>query len=219
MARFTEGRHPGEFILTEGPSAMSRDAVKIPESQTVTPGTLLARIAIAADVVATASAAAANPGSSGTIAMGAPAVTSKVKDGRYKGIAVTATTVRWEDPDGKEIGTSTHGAEFSKGGVKFTITAGGTPNAAGDEFYVDVALDDEDVHHVPYNPLGVDGSDVPSAIAIYGAVTGVGETTDIAAITRLAQVKGPCLEWPAGTTDAQKADAIQALAQHHIIVR
>ncbi len=219
MTKFIEGRHPGEFILSEAGFHRSRDSVTIPESQTVTAGMLLAAIAIVAGVVATASVSAANTAGTGTIAMGTPATTTKVKDGVYKGIAVTATTVRWEDPQGKEIGVSTHGTEFSKGGVKFTITAGATPNSAGDEFYIDVAANSDDLSHVPFNPIGVDGSDVPSAVAIYGADTGVGETIEIAAITRDAEIKGVCIEWPDGITDEQKANATQALAEKGIIVR
>jgi hypothetical protein len=95
-----ESRRPGEAIMSEATFHRSRENVTIPAETTVEANALLGRTAIVADVVATPSAADGNVASSGTIAMGTPAVTSKVKDGRYKGIAVTATTVRWEDPDG-----------------------------------------------------------------------------------------------------------------------
>lgn len=218
MTRFTEGRHPGEFIISEANFHRSRDAVIIGAEQGFEPGTVLAKLAKVSGVVATPSALAGNTGTA-TIAAGAPAVTTKVKDGRYKGIAVTATTVRWEDPAGKEIGTSTHGTEFAKGGVKFTITAGGTANVAGDEFYIDVAVDAEDVEFVAFDPTGTDGSEVPAGIAIYGATTGAGETTTISAIVRDAEANGHCIAWPSGITPSAKADAVQALAALGIIVR
>lgn len=215
MTKFTEGRHPGEFLLSEANFHRSRDAVMIGESQTIEPGTILSKVAVVSSVVATPSAASGNTGNA-TIAMDATATTNKVKDGRYKGIAVTATTVRWEDPDGKEIGTSTHGALFAKGGIRVTITAGGSANVAGDEFYVDVAADAGDFQHVAFSL----SDDAPiSGIAMYPAATGSGETSEITAITRDAEVKGPCLSWPAGATAEQKADAIQALAALGIIVR
>src|SRR5690606_17378504 len=113
----------------------------------------------------------------------------------------------------------THGTPFSKGGVTFTITAAGDANVAGDEFYVDVILEAGDVEYVAYNPAGTDGSQKPSAIAIYGAVTGSGETAKVAAITRQAEAKGVSLSWPAGITADQKAAAIVALAQSGIVVR
>lgn len=219
MTVFTEGRHAAEFVLSEGDRNFSRDNLVIAASQDIRPGTVLGKRAVVATVVATASAAAGNVASSGTIAMGTPPVTSKVKDGRYKGIAVTATTVRWEDPAGKEIGTSTHGAEFSKGGVKFTITAGGSANAAGDEFYIDVAANSSDFEFGAHDPAATDGLEVAVALALYPAVTDAGESAEISGITRLAQVNGKLLVWDDGITAAQQADAIQALAERGIIVR
>lgn len=218
MATLNEGRHPGEFIINEDPGTRSREAVKIAASQTIAPNTVLAKKAVVADVVATPSAAAGNTGNA-TIAMTSPELTTKVKDGRYKGIAVTATTVRWEYPDGKELGVSTHGSAFAKGGIKFTITAGGNANVAGDEFYVDVAADSADFEYVAFNQDGTDGSESPVGIAIYGVTTGSGETTKVAAIVRNAEVNGNCIAWPSDIEAAEKVNAEQALAALGIIVR
>lgn len=218
MPTLYEPRHPGEFIINEDPGTRSREALKIAENQDFEPGVVLGKIAVVADVVASAAARAANAGNA-TIAMGTPNVTTKVKDGRYKGIAVTATTVRWEDPEGKEVGTSTHGAEFAKGGVKFTITAGGNANVAGDEFYVDVAADGEDFQYVEFNQDGTDGSEIPAALAIYGAKTGSGETTKIAGIVRNAEVNGNCIAWPDDLTAGERVNAEQSLSDLGIIVR
>lgn len=215
MPTLNEGRHPGEFVMTEANGSRSRESLKIAAEQTIEANAILAKRAVIADVVATPSAADGNTGNA-TIAMDATATTNKVKDGRYKGIAVTATTVRWEDPDGKEVGTSTHGALFAKGGIRFTITAGGNANVAGDEFYVDVAADVEDFEHIAYDPD--DGLPI-AGIAIYPATTGAAETTRIAAIVRDAEANGHCIAWPAGITDAQKANAVQELADRGIIVR
>ncbi|WP_378952082.1 head decoration protein [Mesorhizobium sp. ANAO-SY3R2] len=215
----TEGRRPGEAIMSEAEFHRSRDNVVIAFSQDIEPNALLAKLAVAAGVVASPSAKAGNAGNA-TIAMGvAPATTSKVKDGRYKGIAQTATTARWEDPSGKEIGTSTHGAEFNKGGVKFTITAGGTANVAGDEFYVDVAADAEDFQYVDFNPAGTDGSEIPVAYSIYAVKTPADQTAKTAVISRSAQLNGNCIAWPDSITAAQKANAVQALEERGIIVR
>lgn len=218
MTTLTEGRHPGEFIINEDPGHRSREAVKIGASQTIEPNSVIAKKAVVADVVATPSAAAGNTGNA-TIAMTSPELTTKVMDGRYKGIAVTATTVRWEDPSGKEIGVSTHGIAFAKGGIKFTITAGGVANVAGDEFYVDVAADAADFEYVTFDQDGTDGSEAPAGIAIYGATTGVSESVKIAAIVRGAEVNGNCIAWPDDITAAEKVNAEQALAALGIIVR
>lgn len=218
MTVFIEGRYAAEFVLSEGPKNFSRDNLKIAESQTIVPGGVLGRRATPGSVVATPSAAGTNTGNA-TIAMTAPEVTSKVKDGRYKGIAITATTVRWEDPSGKEIGVSTHGQALAKGGIKFTITAGGIANVAGDEFFVDVAADATDFEYGAHDPAAVDGFELAAAVALYAAKTGVGESARIAGITRLSEVNGNILTWKTGITAGQKADGIQALADRGIVVR
>lgn len=216
MGTLNEGRHPGEFVMTEANGSRSRESLKIAAEQTIVANSILAKRAVVADVVATPSADANNTASSGTIAMETPAVTSKVKDGRYIGTVTAATKVDWTDPEGRHLGTSTHGTAFTKGGISIKITAGGTPNAVGDLFYVDVAADREDFEHVAFNPA--DGLPI-AGIAIYPAVTGVGETTQIAGIVRDAEANGNCIAWPTGITAGQKADATQELAALGIIIR
>ena len=218
MTVFTEGRHAAEFLLSEGQGNFSRDNIVVAASQDFKAGQVLAKRAVVGSVVATALAKAGNTGNA-TIAMGDPAVTSKVKDGRYTGIATDATHVRWEDPSGKAIGSSTHGAAFVKGGVSLTITAGGAANVAGDEFYVDVAADSGDFEYGAHDPDATDGFEVAAAVALYPAKTGAGESANISAITRLAEVNGNILGWDADITAAQKADAVQALADRGIVVR
>jgi hypothetical protein len=56
-------------------------------------------------------------------------------------------------------------------------------------------------------------------IALYSAVTGAGETVQIAAITRAAEVNGNRMAWPAGITAAQIATASALLAANMVIVR
>lgn len=215
MSTLNEGRHPGEFVMTEANGSRSRESLTVAAEQTIEANSILAKRAVVADVVATPSAAAGNTGNA-TIAMGDPAVTSKVKDGQYKGIATDATHVAWEDPTGKKIGISTHGAVFAKGGISLTITAGGIANVAGDEFYVEVAADFGDFQHVAFDPTA--GEPI-AGITIYPATTGIGETTKVAGIVRDAEVNGNCVAWPASITAEQKANAAQELAALGIIVR
>ncbi|CUA90908.1 head decoration protein [Chelatococcus daeguensis] len=218
MVTKTETIHAGAYIVSEANGFRSRGAIKIPENQSLVPGQILGKVAVPADVVATASAAGGNTGDA-TIAMDVTPVTAKVKNGRYKGIAVTATTVRWEDPDGNEIGTSTHGTLFNKGGVRLTITAGGVANVAGDEFFVDVTAEHGDYVYPTLNLAGTDGSEVPSAIAMYPATTGAGETELITGHLRDCEVRLSDLTFPAGATADQQAAVVAALADLGIIAR
>ncbi len=219
MTILTEGRHAGEFILSEGDAGYSRDNLKIAISQTIVPGQVLGAKVTVADATAVASADSGNTASSGTIAMDATPLTSIAKNGRYVGVASAATKVDWTDPEGQQIGVSTHGSLFNKGGIRLTITAGGTPNVVGDTFYVDVGVEPGDVQYVAYNQDGTDGSQVAKAIAYDGIVTGSGATGKVAGITRAAQVKGSALGWPGDITAAEKALGVSQLAAQGIIVR
>ena len=219
MTVLTENARPGEAIMSEGMRSISRENVTVGASQTIAANSLLGKKAVVANVVATASAAAGNTASSGTIAMDSTAVTTAVKDGRYVGVASAATKVDWVDPTGVPIGVSTHGTLFAKGGIRVTITAGGTPNVVGDTFYVDVAADAADFQYVAFNQDGTDGSEIPVAYSIYAVTTGAGETQKASAILRMAELNGNCIAWPSDIDAAEKANAIQALAANNIIVR
>lgn len=219
MTVFTEGRHAAEFLMSEQGITFSRDNITIGESQTLVPGHVLGAKVSVADATSVASADAGNTGSSGTIAMDATPLTSAAKNGRYVGVASAATKVDWTDPDGQQIGVSTHGTLFNKGGIRVTITAGGTPNVVGDTFYVDVGVEPGDLQYVAYDQDGADGSQIAKAVAMYGATTGVGESAAISAITRGAEVNGNLITWPGDITAAEKALAISQLADAGIIVR
>lgn len=220
MTTFTEGRRPGEFILSEADRTRSREAIIVGASQTIVSSQVLGAKVVAASAAASASADAGNTASSGTIAMDATApISSTAKNGRYVGVAVAATKVEWEDPYGVPIGVSTHGTAFTGGGLKFTITAGGSANVVGDKFYVDAIVEKGDLQYVAFNQDGTDGSQIAAAVAIYPATTGAGATAKISAIVRDAEVNGNVLAWPSDIEAAEKAVAIAALEARGIIVR
>jgi len=211
---FTEGRHPGEFIMSEGQNHYSRDNLVIAESQDFEPGSLLGRVAIAAGITVAVVVGAGNTGN-GVLTPASPAVSSAVKEGRYT-VTITAAAANGgsftvEDPDGKEIGNGVVGTAFNKA-VKFTLADGSTDFAVGDQIHLDVDASATGYQHKAWSPASTDGSEKPVAIAIYGATTGAGETAEISAITRQAEINRNCIEWPAGATDAQKSAAFDALA-------
>lgn len=218
MTTLTEGRHPGEFIMSEAPGQRSRDAVSVPESTTIEPNQVIAKKAVPADVVAAVDTVAGK----GALTLASPAVSSKVKDGAYSVVciepATDAGTFEVRDPNGKKVGTATVGVAFD-GEIKFTIADGGSDFAAGDTFTVTVKADAVDFVWVPFDQDGTDGSEVPAGIAIYGVETGAGETARIAAMLRDMEANGNCVVWPDDITAAEKADGEQALAALGIIVR
>ena len=215
---FKEGRHPGEFILSEANGKRSRENVTIAEEQEIAAGTLLALLPKESGLRIDVEAAEDNTGN-GELDLADPAVNSKVKHGTYTVIFTGETAFKVEDPTGKEIGTGSPGSAFNKE-VKFEITAGDTPFAEGDRFLIHVTAEHPgDFEAVAFDPTDKDGAEIPSAIAIYPAKTGEGETAKIAAIVRDAEVNGNCLSWPDGITAAQKEKAIADLAEVGIIVR
>ncbi len=216
MTAFHEGRHPGEFLLSEANFHRSRDAVNVAASQTIEPGQVLAARVVPNAVQATATAAPGNAGNA-TIALATPAVSAAVKPGVYRGVATAATKVSWEDPAGVGIGQSTHGAAFD-GPIRFTIAAGGTATAAGDVFEVEVTAGAGSVQHAAYDPA-TDAVSAVDAVALHGARTGAGETVRITAITRDAEVSGAALEYIDGVTSDQRAGAVEALKAAGIIAR
>ena len=213
----TEGAHRvGAAVMMEANGNRSREDCKVPASTTILTSGLVARVAVVADVATVAAADAGNTGNA-TIAMNATATKKAVKDGIYRGVALTATTVKWEDPDGVDIGTSTHGVLFDKD-IRVTITAGGTPNVAGDRFTVEVRIENADYTVAPYNPAGTDGTEKVFGYAPWGAVTGVGQTQRLSVICRDAELNGKCIDF-ASANAVQKQNAMDDLAKAGVIVR
>lgn len=220
---FTEGRHAAEFVLAEGPGNISRDNLKIGASQAVLVGTVLGAVAAKALAAASVAKAGGNTGNGVLTLDATKPILPGAKQGVYAVRCIAAAsnsgTFRVENPEGDVIGDVAVGATFADD-VKFVIADGATDFVIGDGF--DITVTETDHGLVEYGALNLsDTSGLAEAVAIalYPATTGVGESVEIAGITRIATVIGKCLEWPDGITDAQKSAAIAQLASRDIIVR
>lgn len=221
MTNFTEARHPGEFILTELDGHGSRDNVLIGISQTILAGTVLG----AAPIVASETSSViigANTGN-GVLTLANPATSQNAVDGDYlltcTAAAANAGTFSVQTPDGREIGPMTVGVAFNKE-IKFTLADGAADFVVGDSFKIRVGIEvPGDLTYGALNLTGTDGSQNAAGIAIYPVVTDGSTTVKIAAITNTAEVNVNCLEWPAGITAAQKAEAVAQLRTKNIKVR
>lgn len=163
------------FVLSEANGWGSRENITVTQSGTaVESGTLLAQVDAGAGTFAMVAGSTGNP-TSGTITIGAAAV-----PGVY-GIEFTAATkFTVEDPLGRTIGTGTLGTAFSKEGVGFTLTAGGTAAVAGDTATITVAAGSG--KYIPYTASAAAG---PAAAILYqrlpaatGDAKAVGITND-----------------------------------------
>lgn len=124
-------------VLREG--VASREAVVIGTVPTggLPAGTLLTQSGDAgAATFAMDDGATGNP-TSGTITVTGPAV-----PGSYKVTFTAATKFDVDDPNGVRVGSGTVGSAFSKGGLAFTLTAGGNAAVAGDGASITVAAGD-----------------------------------------------------------------------------
>lgn len=216
----TEGVRPGAAIMSEGNFHISREEGLVPAETVIAANALVARMAAGAAAVGITTSYAGT--GNGVLTLASPAYNGQVKNGVYKATCITVAanggTFRVEDPEGKEIGSVAVGAAFNKA-VKFTIADGATDFALGDEFSLNVSVDEEDFVYVPFVPAGTDGSEVPVAYSIYSVVTLANQTKSTALITNDAELNGNCINWPAGITDVQRNDAINALRERGIKVR
>lgn len=222
MPVFTEGRHAAEFIMHEQENNFCREAIAIAASQDIDPGEVLGRVAATGVVVSKTDVPGAGKG---VLTLASPAFGSTVKPGEYKVVfvepAANAGTFVVEDPDGIAVGGGNVAVAYD-GPVKFTVADGSTDFVAGDvaKVLVTVADMDDAFQYKVLDPAATDGTQIAAALPIYAAVTGAGETKKIAGLVRgPAIVNGKTLTWPSAITDAQKAAAIEQLADLGILVR
>lgn len=158
MTTLTSNPRIAEFVLTEASGQRSRENIVVTQAGTeIKSGTLLAKADNA--TTGTAAAVAGNTGNPtfGTITAGVTA-----GPGDYNLTFTAATKFDVEGPDGVKIGSGTTGVAFSKSGIGFTLTAGGTPAVAGDGFVITVAAGSG--KYVPYTAAGAAG---PAAGVLY----------------------------------------------------
>lgn len=155
-------------ILAEASGQRSRENIVVTQTGTaLESGTLLTRVDTGTAGFAMGDGATGNPTAS-AITVGAAA-----NPGEYVIEFTAATKFTVEDPNGKTIGTGTTGTEFSKGGLTFTLTAGGTAAVAGDTAKITVA--DSSGKYVAYTAGGAAG---PADAVLYNwlpAKTGDGD--------------------------------------------
>jgi hypothetical protein len=208
--------HAAAFIVNESDDGYySRDNVVVAISQTLVPGSVLGKTAVAANVTSSAAASAANTGN-GVFTIDATApVSTAAQDGVYEVVCIAVTGDGGEfavfDPAGVEIGRVAVAGTFDNQ-IKFAIADGSTDFAAGDRFLVTVGVEyDGDMQYAALNLSGTDGTQNAVAVAVYPVTTDGTHTAHLTAITGHATVRLADLTWPAGITAAQKAHALDQL--------
>jgi hypothetical protein len=139
-------------ILAEAHGQRSRENIVVTQAgAALEEGTLLTR---AGDTAPTG-AATPDAGNTGNPTFGTINIGARAVPGQYRVRMTAPTKFDVEDPSGKTVGSGTLGAAFNKGGVSFTLTAGGTAAVDGDAFTITVAPGTG--KYVPYTAGGAAG--------------------------------------------------------------
>ena len=190
------------FVLGEASNQRSRDNIVVTQTGTaIESGTLLTRVDTGTAAFAMDAGATGNP-TSGSITVGAAAMA-----GAYVIEFTAATKFTVEAPDGTTIGTGTLGTAFNKGGLTFTLTAGGTAAVAGDTAKITVAAGTG--KYIVYTANGAAG---PADAILYQSLPAATGDARAVGFTRDCEVSRFELTGLDATGEAQ-------LAQKGIIVR
>jgi hypothetical protein len=208
----TERRHALGFLVGDVYDGMfSREQAYLAQGYGVlTAGLVLGRISVGAAAFAALGTNTGNPTCS-AITVAQPAVAGEYDIQMDDATHFTVfQPIAGGDGPGDELGHGVLGAAVALGGLGFTLTAGGTPCAAGDAFKITVAAGSGQLK--PFDPTANDGSEVAAAILC----SEYKDTTNAA--QRCAVVDGgPCkvniseLLWGANVTTTPQQTA--ALAQ------
>lgn len=213
MTTLTEGKHPGEFLISEGENTISRSRITVKSGQNLVAGAVLGAI-----VTMTATSAAGT--NTGNGAMGAVTVSAGAIEGDYKlkitKAALNAGDFEVIDPQGDVMGIGTVAVAFNTGGLSFTLADGATDFVVNDSFTISVL--ETDRKYVAHDPAATDGSQKAAAILFANVDASLADTNGMA-IARMAEVNDTELTWKTGITAAQKALAVKALDEKLIIVR
>lgn len=155
-------QQPGIFAETYVPDQLIAGGLKlITQPIVLAAGTSLARGTVLGQQTnySVQTAAGTNTGN-GTI--GTVSAIAGAKIGTYKALATSATNWGVVDPEGTVLAAATTGTAYTAGGIKFTITAGGTAFVAGDSFTLAVL---NSIGNFIVSVVGAsDGSQTPCAI-------------------------------------------------------
>lgn len=219
MTVLTEGRHAGEFLVSEAEGTRSREQIVIGSGADLVPGTVLGRVTVGA-FSAIAAAVAGNTVGSGALTLADPATGTGVKAGVYRITCIepasNAGKFLVEDPDGINIGVATVAVAFD-GVIKFTI-ADATDFVSGDAFTVTVSMAAASGKYKALDTSATSGLQTAAGI-LWDHADASGADARGVAIVRDAEVNADELTWPDGISGGNKTAAIAVLAAAGIILR
>lgn len=215
MTVFHEGNYAGEFLVAETNNSISLDVGTLAAGQTLAAGTVLG---IAADGTLKALARRARAGTAaktsgnGNGTISAVTLGADAQVGAYvltcTAAAADAGTFSVVAPDGTVLAPLTVAVAYVSSHINLTLADGSTDWAAGAVVTVTVA-ESADALANEQIAVGILLDNVDASLAAKKAVY----------VARLREVNAYKLTWPRLITDANKAEALSALAARFIVAR
>ncbi len=178
----TEGKHAGEFLVSEAPGGRSRENITIKAGADLSAGDVLGKIRTAGLTAAKAIGNAANTGEiqAGTLVKGA-----NCQAGVYTATCVLAAANGGQfvvkDPVGKVIGTAYVGVAFLTDEIGFTIPDGATDFSVGESHTITVAATDAGKYAL-IDPEGTTGTQFAKAILVDAVPAALADKTGVAIV-------------------------------------
>lgn len=226
MSLVTEGRYPGEIILSEADGAYCREAITVLAGEgKLPPGREVGQVAAALE--ATSAALGSNPANTGALTLDATTpVLANAQAGIYQvrctAAATNSGTFRVTDPTGDVLGDVVVGATFANQ-IKFSIADGATDFSVGNGFNVTVALDTDAAAIGKWrsaDPTNTDGSGVAKALLLYPVDATDADAQVVAFVRGPMEVRTAAIDHdPAVDTTQKKATKLAELAAVGIIAR
>ena len=220
MPVLNEANTLGDVLKYEAPNLYSRDAV------TVLAGSGADRVLPVGSVIAKRSksdaAVTADAGNTGdgVATLADPVLGANAEVGTYTITCVTAAAdggvFEVLTPKGFVLPSITVGQAYAGAHINLTIADGATDFIVGDIFTLDVSGDGK---IVALDPAGVDGTALAIGIVAADMTAPDGTDTNGVAIVREAILADHAVQWPAGITAGQKAQAIDDLEARGILIR
>lgn len=212
MTALTQSARSAEFLLSEAPGSLSREAVTLKSGAgNLAAGTVLGRVTKGA---VTAVGTASTAGNGDFVAESVSATTA-AQPGTYQLVALSEDEALLYAPDGAFLGQYAIGEAYSGGGLAFDTE--GTWDA-GDTATIVVAIAAGSGECKAYDDDNTDGSD--TAVGVLLAATDASSAAQEAVmIARLAEVSAAKLVWAATNDANDKTAGLADLAALNIIAR
>ncbi len=206
----------GGFLVREANGYRSREQVSLADTAAgsggaavyLEDGAVLGRRAASAPTAAAPAPASGN--SAGNATFGAVTADADARVGHYT-IRMTSATAFVVEFDGNTEGTGATGSAFN-GPINFTMTAGLTPQVAGDSWTVNTTKVAGSGEYGLHDPAASNGLQTPAGILL-GRYRVDDGAKSAAIINADAEVQRARLVFPAGITTQQKDAAYAELAK------